>query len=381
MKRMKKSDELRQIVASLKKEVMGLQAQEMMDEAAAKAVELNDAVRDLRTQEAIEAADLSRALQHPSTSVGGPASAENVIRLRNRVFNKLVFGRSLDEQEKEFVNTAGTPGQVEGTPGKGGYIVPEEQISILREYRRANLALRSFCGYQTVSTDSGKRPTMSSEKGKLIAFDELDEIHQDDLDFGQVAYKIASYGDIIPVSNELVDDNNVNLMEVIGRRFAGKAINTENDKILAKLPTSATAVTDYKGIIKALNTKIDPMQAISAVVLTNQDGYDYLDELTDSMGRPLLSQSLADPAMSVFRGKMVIPVANEILATKTAGMPFYVGSMTEAVAFFDRQQVAIRASSEAGFTKNATYVRAIERFDVQADDPGAMVFLTLKAGA
>lgn len=378
---MKKSDELRQFVASLRKEVMELQAQEMMDEAAARAKELNAAVRDLRTQETIEAADLSRALQHPSTSVGAPASAENVIRLRNRVFNKLVFGRSLDEQEKKFVNTAGTPGQVEGTPGKGGYIVPEEQISILREYRRANLALRSFCGYQTVSTDSGKRPTMSSEKGKLIAFDELNEIHQDDLDFGQVAYKIASYGDIIPVSNELVDDNNVNLMEVIGRRFAVKSINTENDKILAKLPTSATPITDYKGIIKALNTKIDPMQAISAVILTNQDGYDYLDELTDSMGRPLLTRSLADPAMSVFRGKMVIPVSNEILATKTAGMPFYVGSMTEAVAFFDRQQVAIRASSEAGFTKNATYVRAIERFDVQADDPGAMVFLTLKAGA
>ncbi len=378
---MKKSDELRQFVASLRKEVMELQAQEKMDEAAARAKELNDAVRDLRTQEAIETADLSRALQHPSTSVGAPASAENVIRLRNRVFNKLVFGRSLDEQEKEFVNMAGTPGQVEGTPGKGGYIVPEEQISILREYRRANLALRSFCGYQTVSTDSGKRPTMSSEKGKLIAFDELNEIHQDDLDFGQVAYKIASYGDIIPVSNELVDDNNVNLMEVIGRRFATKAINTENDKILAKLPTSATAITDYKGIIKALNTKIDPMQAISSVILTNQDGYDYLDELTDSMGRPLLTRSLADPSMSVFRGKTVIPASNQILATKTAGMPFYVGSMTEAVAFFDRQQVAIRASSEAGFTKNATYVRAIERFDVQADDPGAMVFLTLKAGA
>lgn len=378
---MKKSDELRQFVASLRKEVMELQAQEMMDEAAARAKELNAAVRDLRTQETIEAADLSRALQHPSTSVGAPASAENVIRLRNRVFNKLVFGRSLDEQEKKFVNTAGTPGQVEGTPGKGGYIVPEEQISILREYRRANLALRSFCGYQTVSTDSGKRPTMSSEKGKLIAFDELNEIHQDDLDFGQVAYKIASYGDIIPVSNELAADNNINLMEVIGRRFATKSINTENDKILAKLPTRGTAITDYKGILNALNTKIDPMQAISAVILTNQDGYDYLDELTDSMGRPLLTRSLADPAMSVFRGKMVIPVSNEILATKTAGMPFYVGSMTEAVAFFDRQQVAIRASSEAGFTKNATYVRAIERFDVQADDPGAMVFLTLKAGA
>ena len=378
---MKKSDELRQIVASLKKEVMELQANEQMDEAATKAKELNDAVRDLHTQEAVEAADLIKAMQHPSAPEGAPTKSEDMARLRNRVFNKMVFGRTLDAQEREFADAAGTPGLVETTPGKGGYIVPEEQISILREYRRANLALRSFCGYQTVTSDTGKRPTLSSEKGKLVAFDELKEINQDDLDFGQITYKISSYGDIIPVSNELAADNNINLMEVIGRRFATKSINTENDKILAKLPTRGTAITDYKGILNALNTKIDPMQAISAVILTNQDGYDYLDELTDSMGRPLLTRSLADPAMSVFRGKMVIPVSNEILATKTAGMPFYVGSMTEAVAFFDRQQVAIRASSEAGFTKNATYVRAIERFDVQADDPGAMVFLTLKAGA
>ena len=378
---MKKSDELRQIVASLKKEVMELQANEQMDEAATKAKELNDAVRDLHTQEAVEAADLIKAMQHPSAPEGAPTKSEDMARLRNRVFNKMVFGRTLDAQEREFADAAGTPGLVETTPGKGGYIVPEEQISILREYRRANLALRSFCGYQTVTSDTGKRPTLSSEKGKLVAFDELKEINQDDLDFGQITYKISSYGDIIPVSNELAADNNINLMEVIGRRFATKSINTENDKILAKLPTRGTAITDYKGILNALNTKIDPMQAISAIVLTNQSGFDYLDELTDTQGRPLLTPSLADPSMMTLRGKIIVPVSDSILATQTAGIPFYVGAMAEAVAFFDRQQVAIEASSDAGFTKNATYIRAIERFDVEADDAGAMALLNYKVGA
>lgn len=378
---MKKSDELRQIVASLKKEVMELQAKEQMDEAAAKAKELNDSVRDLHTQEAVEAADLAKVVQHPSAPAGAPIKSENMARLRNRVFNKMVFGRALDAQEREFADAAGTPGLVETTPGKGGYIVPEEQISILREYRRANLALRSFCGYQTVTSDTGKRPTLSSEKGKLVAFDELNEINQDDLDFGQITYKISSYGDIIPVSNELAADNNINLMEVIGRRFATKSINTENDKILAKLPSKGTDITDYKGILNALNTKIDPMQAISAIILTNQSGFDYLDELTDTQGRPLLTPSLADPSMMTLRGKIIVPVSDSILATPTAGIPFYVGAMAEAVAFFDRQQVAIEASSDAGFTKNATYIRAIERFDVESDDAGAMVLLNYKVGA
>ncbi len=378
---MKKSDELRQIVAKLRKEVMDLQGQEEMDKAAAKAVELNNAMRDLHTQESVEAADLTKAMQHPSAPEGAPIKSENMARLRNRVFNKMVFGRPLDAQEREFADAAGTPGLVETTPGKGGYIVPEEQISILREYRRANLALRSFCGYQTVTSDTGKRPTLSSEKGKLVAFDELNEINQDDLDFGQITYKISSYGDIIPVSNELAADNNINLMEVIGRRFATKSINTENDKILAKLPSKGTAITDYKGILNALNTKIDPMQAISAIILTNQSGFDYLDELTDTQGRPLLTPSLADPSMMTLRGKIIVPVSDSILATPTAGIPFYVGAMAEAVAFFDRQQVAIEASSDAGFTKNATYIRAIERFDVEADDAGAMVLLNYKVGA
>lgn len=165
-------------------------------------------------------------------------------------------------------------------------------------------------------------------------------------------------------------------MGVIGRRFARKSVNTENAKVLAALPTKSTSITDYKGIVKALNVTLDPAISAASALYTNQDGYDYLDELVDSQGRPMLTASLADPGVMLFKGRAVRILKNSVLQTKTT-IPFYVGSMADAVAFFDRQQVSMAASADAGFTSNQTMIRAVERFDVQAEDADAMVMLKL----
>ena len=120
---MKKSVELKQTVDALRKEVNDLQAQEQMDAAAAKAKELTDAVHEYQTAKALEDAELTNFIRggaQPATSVDKVEAA----RMRNRIFNKLVLGRKLNDAEREFQNAAGTPGQVEATPGKGGYLVP-----------------------------------------------------------------------------------------------------------------------------------------------------------------------------------------------------------------------------------------------------------------
>lgn len=56
---MKKSVELKKIVDELKAKVESLQGQELYDDAAKAANELNAAVRDYQTAAALEAADLS----------------------------------------------------------------------------------------------------------------------------------------------------------------------------------------------------------------------------------------------------------------------------------------------------------------------------------
>ena len=374
---MKKSDELKQTVDSLRAEVENLQGQEQYDAAVKKSVELTDAVHEYQTAKALEAAELTNFM------TGGPLPATGVVdtteakKMRNRIFNKLVLGRPLDSTELEFQNAAGTPGQVEATPGKGGYLVPEEQMATLREYRRAYVSLRDYCNVQTVQSDAGKMPSIGAESGTLTAFEELTEIPQSDIDFGQIKYAIKDYGDIIPVSNSLLQDTNIDLMGVIGKRFVRKSVNTENGIILPVLTSkTATTITDWKGLTKCLNVTLDPAISAGAQIITNQDGLEWLDELTDAQGRPLMVASLADPTKNVFRGREVVVIPNSTLSL-TNKIPFYVGSVSDAIAFYERKGVEVAVSDQAGFTKNATLIRAIERFDVGADDTDAVVALNV----
>lgn len=380
---MKKSDELKQIVDSLKSEVENLQVQEQYDAAAAKAKELTDAVRDYTTAKAVEDAEFKNFVGGAVPASGSVLDQQEKRTLRNRVFNKLVFGRPLDDQELEFVNTvgapqqvvdaAGTPGQVEATPSKGGYLVPEEQMATIREYRKAYTALKGFCHVQTANSTSGKMPTLGDEAGTLTKFEELNSIKQSDFDFGQLKYTIADYGDIIPVSNQLLADANVSLVNIIGQRFARKAVNSENAEILTLLGgLTAGAVTDYKSLLKAINVDLDPAYYASARIVTNQDGFQWMSELSDAQSRPLLVPDVAAPDTYRFRGKEIVVLSNNTLKTATKKIPFYIGSIADYVAFFERQGVEIAVSTDFLFDKYATALRCVERFGVVADDKDAV---------
>lgn len=377
---MRKSVEILKDMDKLKKKVMDLQAQEQIEDAEKAAKDLEDLTKELTIAKAMEAAEAQNFADDFVPIEAPKAKADK--KIVNRAFNKLVFGRSMSDDEKQalqsrgIIDVAGTPGQVGATPGKGGYLVPVEQIAELLEFRRQYTALKDQCSVQAVSSNAGNMPSIGQETGKLVQFDELTDINQEDLDFGQIKYSVGDYGDIIPVSNQILADADIDLMSLIGRRFALKSVNAENEKILAALPTNATVITDWKGITKALNVTLDPAISASAKILTNQDGLEWLDELADSEGRPLLTQSLADPSKYVFRGREIIVVSNALLAPAKA-IPFYVGSISDAVAFFERQGVEIAVSQDAGFSKNATYIRAVERFGVTAADSAAETYLTV----
>ena len=369
---MKKSVELKQTVDVLRKEVNDLQAQEQMDAAAAKAKELTDAVHEYQTAKALEDAELTNFIRggaQPATSVDKVEAA----RMRNRIFNKLVLGHPLNDAEREFQNAAGTPGQVEATPGKGGYLVPEEQMAGIREYRKAYTALKDYCHVQTANSTSGKMPTLGDEAGTLTNFDEITSIKQSDFDFGQIKYTIADYGDIIPVSNQLLADADVDMISIVGQRFARKAVNSENAEILKLMGTlTAGSITDYKSVLKALNVDLDPAYYANTRIMTNQDGFEWLSELSDAQSRPLLVPDVAAPDTYRFRGKEIVVLSNKTMTTAAKKIPFYIGSVADYVAFFERAGVEIAVSQDFMFDKYATALRCVERFGVVADDADAL---------
>ena len=379
---MRKTIELKKLLDAQRKKVDGLYKQEQFDDAANEAKKLNELKREYDIAVAVENAANAFQGEPVNSPVAGTKDAK---KLHNRVFNKLVLGdkfgfAALTDEEREYAKTLdGTQtGQLGATPAKGGYLIPEEQMNTILEPRRAFTQLKNYCNVQVVSSRIGSIPTATEETGQLDDFDELGEISNTDIDFGQIKWSTHDYGDIIPVANQLLQDIDVDLTGLIANRFARKAVNTENAKILALIQgLSATQITDYKGIKTALNKTLDPEISATATIFTNQTGYDYLDQLEDAQKRPLLTPDVTAPGQYRFRGRPIVVLKDTIFKVDSA-IPFLVGSLPDFAIFFDHVGIELAVSTEALFSKYATAIRAVERFDVQKCDADAMAYLTLK---
>ena len=412
---MKKSDELRKTVDELQAQIENLQQEGKTAEARKLVPEMDNAVAMFKAAKEMEAADFS------NFSLGArPAQhRESRERIRNRAFNKLLFGKRLtDAERRAYYNdgddsvsggsgtdtvtggddtvsggsgtdtvtgggdsSSSLTGQIEGTDSKGGYLVPVEQLPILREFRKAYAQLRDYCHVVQANSTSGKWPTLGEESGLLVNFTELDQIQESDFEFGQASYSISDYGDIIPVSNQLIKDANVNIMGIVGQRLARKAVNTENSAILGLLSTGLTnpsTISNYKGLTKAINVDLDPIYYANTKIFTNQDGFQWMSELQDAQNRPLLVPDVTAPDTFRFRGKPVVVLPNSVLASSEAAgatpayAPFYIGNMADYVMFFERQGVEIAVSTEYLFAKYGTALRCVVRFGVAADDTSAL---------
>lgn len=378
---MKKSIELKQKMTSLQAEIKALNDAGKVDEATAKLADLKKVGIEYQAAVAMEAAE--------GVGMGGAfplnhAGTQDLAKMHNAAFVKAVMGRQMTDEERAYAmtlrDTIGTPGQAEGTPEKGGYLVPAEQMNKILEWRRTRISLKNDCDVIPVTAATGYVPSADTETGKLTNFDEISDIAQADENFARIAWKLSSYGTIVPISNELLADNNVDLVSFISRRMAFMGVNSENDaifKIMAATTLSQTG-TDYKAILKALNTKLDAAIAQNSKIYVDSIGFDYLDEAEDKNGRPLLTPSYADPSAKVLRGHPVV-VLPSLLSTGSTekAVSLYVGSLSDGVKFFDREGVSIAMDASAGFTQNKTLLRAIERFDVQAADPKAIAKVTI----
>ncbi len=294
------------------------------------------------------------------------------------------------------------------------------------DIRRSQVALKDYCNVIVVHSQAGSMPLEVEASDKLTAFDELTEINQSDIKFGNVAWKCKDKGDIIPISNTLLQDETANLTSYCGRRFAKKAVRTENADILTaisgaelvsgttykdintalntKLPVAIknvrfakkavrtenadilTAIsgaelvsgTTYKDINTALNTKLPVAIKNVAKIFTNQTGFDFLDNARDENGDPILTEDKASPSGYSYKHKHIVELDDAELVTEKP--TFYVGSMEDYLAFFDRDVYEMAASDQAGFTKNATLLRVIERYDVQKVDGKALVKVEITIG-
>ena len=281
--------------------------------------------------------------------------------------------------------------EVGGTPEgeDGGFLVPEDIDHTIHELRRALNPLAGLFTQETVSTNKGWRVMDKAPSTGFAKLDaELSEIPQDDQPaFGKVTYSLDTYALILPVSNELAADEVASLFSYLARWFAKKHVITENlilKAVLETLPASNITTDDPVNQIKrVLNVTLDPAISLTSVLLTNQDGYDYLDSLKDAHGRPLLQPDPTNETINRFKGRTVHVVSNAVLpsrtvttagATKGDYYPLYIGNCQQLATLFTRQGLEIRSTDIGGnaFHTNSIEVRGVTRLGAAKFDADAV---------
>lgn len=366
--------ELLEKIENKKSEAKALLADNKIDECKAMKVEIDKMQDKANLLKELENEDMEGGIQD-MTKLGNVENKANA----NVALNKVLLGKPVTDAENSLLEKNGED---------GGFLVPVEQQNQIHELKRQLNPLKDRCTVIPVGSMSGTMPIEVNAEDELIDFDEMTDITPSSIKFGQVSYKVKSCGDIIPVSRELLADEKAGLVPYIGKRFAQKAVRKENKDILAivKTATDKGVSNSHEILTTALNKELDVAISDMAIILTNQDGYDYLDKLTDKNGQPLLTERLDMPGAKFYKGKEIVRVSNKSLENEKVTVkdadgkdveqvqiPFFVGSLSEMVTFFDREKLEVMTSEHAGFAKNALYLRAIERYDVKPVDSQAMV--------
>ena len=337
---------------------MQKQAQELADK-----IEKQKALDKLSA--GIETSQASQAAEGAKDATKAKESASFI-----RAALKKFSGTKLTEAEDALLLPSVT--YPNGEHGEG-YILPQDIRTKIKEKLRQFRSLREVCGYLKTTALTGSYPSDSDETEGLIDFtDGTDGTYVTDPEFTSVSWSLKEKGAFIKISNTLLSLTDNDLINYIVKRFAKKAVITENSMAKAKLEANKTAKTlsGWEALKESINVDLDPDVLYNTKIITNQDGFNALDKALDHNGRSVLQPDPTQPTRRLFMGYPIEVYSNAMLPSDSTNnvAPIYYGNIEEGVQFVDLDNISFASSKEAGFMSNTTICRLIEWVDVvQAD--------------
>lgn len=306
------------------------------------------------------------------------------------VFLKAVRRRRLSADDLEVINAYMQPfravmhqGGVGTDPdGDSSLVVPQDIQTRINEVIRSFVDLSEVIRRETVNTLSGSRVLEKDEDmTPLAVVNEFGQIGEtDNPKFIGISYQLVKRAGFLPLTNELLADSDQNLIAYVSDWIGRKVVVTRNTLIAGLLSgMTPQTITDHGGLRKILNVDLDPAISASATILTNQDGFNWLDEQEDDQGRPLLQPDPTQPTRMLYKGRPIVVVANRFLPSRVATntfAPFYVGNLRQLAVLFTRGVFELASTREGGeaWRRDTTEMRVITRDDVKFWDTGAAVF-------
>lgn len=370
---------------------------------ANKVVELEEAITELNNRSAIEAEKLDRAETEEEVSTVEKSLEEIQKELEEKQAEKAKLEEEIEELQKQvdeqnrkaptfkdgeqrggkkleqrdaiakFIRTGQTRDIVglKTTDSGSAALIPTEVLKphFLEKTRNPLLDLVKRV---QVNSGSGKYPVIKKTDSKMASTDELKanpELGKPSI--SEIDYSIKTYRGYIPVSQEMIDDADYDIMSIVEDEVFNQGENTELSLIAAVLKTATPAdAAGFDGIKDIYNKKLKSIYKASIVV--TQSMFAALDKVKDKDGRYMLQTDVASPTGYSFGGKTIYTVDDTVFGNE-GEMKFFIGDISEFVGLFDRSQVSVK------WVNNDIYGQLLGlfiRLDVKKVDEAAGFFGT-----
>lgn len=260
--------------------------------------------------------------------------------------------------------------------------VPKDISSEIKELRRDSKCLDNFVNIELVTKLQGSR--MKEKKANTEGFTEVGEGSANGEvnvpQFVMIDYKLKKYGGILKQTKEFYESSLLSIQKYFVKWLFNKSGATRNKLILNAIDTkksSAIPIKSVDDLKDILNVKLDPSLLNGTKIITNQDGFNWLDKLKDKKGDYILQPDITKEFNYLLFGRypIIIFTKEQISTTEEDKVPIYIGNLEEFITLYDGDRITIDMSEKAGdyWEKDLVGTKVREYIDVQVIDEDALV--------
>ena len=339
---------------------------------ATKVVELEETIEELNKRSVVELEKLDRAETDEEVSAVEKTVDDLQKEIEEKEAEKAQLEKEIDELEKQIDEQNRKAPTYPSKEKRGGQKL--EQRDAIAKYIRTGQT-RDIVGLKTtdsgsaalipsevlkphfvnktrnplldlvervkVNSRSGKYPVIKKTDGVMVSTDELKsnpELGKPAI--SEIDYSIKTYRGYVPVSQEMIDDADYDIMSIVEDEVFNQGENTELSLVAAVLKEATQAdAAGFDGIKDIYNKKLKSIYKASIVVTKSM--FAALDKVKDKDGRYMLQTDVASPTGYSFGGKTIYKVDDTVFGNE-GDMKFFIGDVTEFVKEFDRSQVSVK---------------------------------------
>ena len=368
---------------------------------ADKVAGLIESIEELNKRSVVELEKLDRAETDEEVSAVEKTVDDLQKEIEEKEAEKAQLEKEIDELEKQIEEQnrkAPTPGKTEKRGGKtleqreafnhylrtkevhadglksaeGEAIIPVELMTP-KEAKQDKTDLTSLVNIVNVKNASGKWSVVKLTDQTMNTVEELEENPElAKPSFTKVNYEIKTRRGHLPVSQELIDDADYDVMGLVAKQAKNQERITKNKEIAKVLKTAtAKSAAGLDGLKDILNVELKPYY--DATIVCTQSMFAALDKIKDKDGRYMLQTDITSPTGYKFAGRVIDVYPDDIIGDAKGDMKAFIGDVGEFATLFDRAQTTVKWQDDKIYGQ---YLGTANRFDVKKVDEAAGFYVT-----